>query len=204
MKPCCCNSYSMWFSITFVFASTRLNARQARCILFFTRFNLTITYRPGSCNIKPDALSLQFATTDSSILSRASAIGSLTWEIKTLIEDAQQDEPGPRNKSPIHFFNHASCFSTVFTSWIRQWNEVISMSKAGLFLMPFQLRPWRSHTSNMNSKALVPWAQRDIWLWGGTHPLTVCRPDGKLQACAFFSWCLTPTTMIMVTVSDLL
>lgn len=31
----------------------RLNARQARWALFFTRFSLTITYRPGSRNTKP-------------------------------------------------------------------------------------------------------------------------------------------------------
>ena len=28
--------------------------------LFFDRFNFTLSYRPGSCNVKPDALSRQF------------------------------------------------------------------------------------------------------------------------------------------------
>ncbi len=35
----------------------RLNPRQARWALFFTRFNFIITYRPGNKNIKADALS---------------------------------------------------------------------------------------------------------------------------------------------------
>ncbi len=35
----------------------RLNPRQARLALFFTRFNFSISYRPGSRNLKADALS---------------------------------------------------------------------------------------------------------------------------------------------------
>ncbi|KAL7848131.1 hypothetical protein AOLI_G00228490 [Acnodon oligacanthus] len=38
----------------------RLNAHQARWSLFFLRFDLSITYRPGSCNMKADALSRMF------------------------------------------------------------------------------------------------------------------------------------------------
>ncbi|KAL0151898.1 hypothetical protein M9458_052790 [Cirrhinus mrigala] len=39
----------------------RLNPRQARWALFFTRFNFSITYRPGSKNTVADALSRQYA-----------------------------------------------------------------------------------------------------------------------------------------------
>lgn len=35
----------------------RLNPRQACWALFFSRFNFSITYRPGGCNMKVDALS---------------------------------------------------------------------------------------------------------------------------------------------------
>ncbi|KAK3572475.1 hypothetical protein QTP86_033904 [Hemibagrus guttatus] len=41
----------------------RLNPRQARWALFFTRFRFTVTYRPGSKNGKADALSSGFKTT---------------------------------------------------------------------------------------------------------------------------------------------
>ncbi len=39
----------------------RLNPRQARWVLFFTRFNFTISYRPGPKNVKADALSRLYA-----------------------------------------------------------------------------------------------------------------------------------------------
>ncbi len=38
----------------------RLNSGQARWALFFNRFNFVLSYRPGSKNQKPDALSRQF------------------------------------------------------------------------------------------------------------------------------------------------
>ena len=42
----------------------RLRPRQARWALFFTRFTFHITYRPGSKNIKPDALSRMFCDSE--------------------------------------------------------------------------------------------------------------------------------------------
>lgn len=42
--------------------SVRLhNFQQARWALFFGRFNLSLIYRVGSCNVKPDTLSQQFS-----------------------------------------------------------------------------------------------------------------------------------------------
>lgn len=38
-----------------------LKPRQARWALFFTRFSFHVTYRPGSKNTKPDALSRMFS-----------------------------------------------------------------------------------------------------------------------------------------------
>lgn len=45
-------------NLEYIRSAKRLNARQARWALFFTRFCFSITYRPGSQNVKPDALSL--------------------------------------------------------------------------------------------------------------------------------------------------
>ncbi len=42
----------------------RLNPRQASWALFFTRFNCVISYRPGSKNVKADALSRQYDCTE--------------------------------------------------------------------------------------------------------------------------------------------
>ncbi|KAL3968321.1 potassium voltage-gated channel Eag-related subfamily H member 3 [Sarotherodon galilaeus] len=88
-------------NLAYLQAAKRLNARQARWALFFARFNLTITYRPGSRNTKPDALSRQFAPdTDPEekerpILPALCIVGTLTWEIERVVRDAQQQEPDP-------------------------------------------------------------------------------------------------------------
>ncbi|KAK3550598.1 hypothetical protein QTP70_000675 [Hemibagrus guttatus] len=44
-------------NLKYLRAAKRLNPRQARWALFFTRFTFTLSYRPGSKNIKADALS---------------------------------------------------------------------------------------------------------------------------------------------------
>lgn len=82
-------------------AAKRLNARQARWALFFTRFNLTISYRPGSRNLKADALSHQFTPDldpeekEKPILPSSCFVGALTWEIERIIKDAQLSVPDP-------------------------------------------------------------------------------------------------------------
>ncbi|XP_055081043.1 uncharacterized protein LOC129456635 [Periophthalmus magnuspinnatus] len=44
-------------NLEYIQSARRLNPRQARWSLFFSRFNFLLTYRPGSRNVKPDALS---------------------------------------------------------------------------------------------------------------------------------------------------
>ncbi len=52
-------------NLEYLRSAKRLNHRQARWALFFTCFDFTVTYRPGSLNTKADALSRQY---ESSIL----------------------------------------------------------------------------------------------------------------------------------------
>lgn len=47
-------------NLMFLESAKRLNPRQARWALFFTRFDFCVTFRPGSKNIKADALSRSF------------------------------------------------------------------------------------------------------------------------------------------------
>ncbi|KAK3514980.1 hypothetical protein QTP70_002333 [Hemibagrus guttatus] len=47
-------------NLEYLRGAKRWNPRQARWALFFTRFQFTVTYRPGSKNSKADALSRQF------------------------------------------------------------------------------------------------------------------------------------------------
>ncbi|KAK7933591.1 hypothetical protein WMY93_004487 [Mugilogobius chulae] len=57
-------------NLSYLRSARRLNARQARWALFLGRFNFTLTYRPGSRNIRPDALSRQFAPASAAELWR--------------------------------------------------------------------------------------------------------------------------------------
>ena len=47
-------------NLEYIQSTKRLNSRQASWSLFFDRFNFTLSYRPGSCNVKPDPLSRQY------------------------------------------------------------------------------------------------------------------------------------------------
>ncbi len=51
-------------NLEYIRYAKRLNARQARWALFFGRFDFTISFRPGSKNLKPDALSRQFGSSE--------------------------------------------------------------------------------------------------------------------------------------------
>uniref|UniRef100_A0A3Q2QFS9 Gypsy retrotransposon integrase-like protein 1 n=1 Tax=Fundulus heteroclitus TaxID=8078 RepID=A0A3Q2QFS9_FUNHE len=51
-------------NLEYLKTAKRLNPRQARWALFFGRFDFTLSYRPGSKNGKPDALSRVFETSE--------------------------------------------------------------------------------------------------------------------------------------------
>ncbi|XP_041810033.1 uncharacterized protein lrfn4b [Chelmon rostratus] len=93
-------------NLEYIRTARRLNSRQARWALFFTRFNFTLSYRPGSRNTKPDALSRQFEPDDlprspSTILPAACVIGAVTWdiesEVRQALEGAKIPEGCPQN-----------------------------------------------------------------------------------------------------------
>ncbi len=78
----------------------RLNPRQARWALFFTRFLFSITYHPGSQNPKADALSRIHALDQPSepepILPLALIVSPIQWELTKNIHDATRTEPSPQ------------------------------------------------------------------------------------------------------------
>ncbi|KAL0173534.1 hypothetical protein M9458_029502, partial [Cirrhinus mrigala] len=75
----------------------RLNPRQARWALFFTRFNFTITYRPGSKNTVADALSRQYSpdlpTEPETILPSDLIVSPIQWKLDLDIQNATLQEP---------------------------------------------------------------------------------------------------------------
>lgn len=103
-------------NLTYLQSAKRLNSRQARWALFLGRFSFVLTYRPGSRNAKPDALSRQ-STLDipepqpSPILPASCVVndppvssevpsyllGSVHWEIERLVQEAQRTQPDPGN-----------------------------------------------------------------------------------------------------------
>lgn len=88
-------------NLEYIRSAKRLNSRQARWALFFTRFNFTLSYRPGSRNTKPDALSRQFQKDDMpakepvSILPGPCVVGALTWDVEQQVLEALRNQPGP-------------------------------------------------------------------------------------------------------------
>ncbi len=78
----------------------RLNPRQARWALFFTRFHFTITYRPGTQNSRADALSrlhqpMQDTTNPETILPPALFVSPIEWSLDEDIRQATLTEPAP-------------------------------------------------------------------------------------------------------------
>lgn len=70
-----------------------MKARQARWALFLSRSNFTLTYHPGSRNVKPDVLSCQFALDlpqDSMCV-----VGVASWDIENTVREAQQLQSTP-------------------------------------------------------------------------------------------------------------
>ncbi|KAK5885832.1 hypothetical protein CesoFtcFv8_016929 [Champsocephalus esox] len=73
-------------NLEYIRSAKRLNSRQARWALFFTRFDFSLSYRPGSKNIKPYALSRQFQPESApshseNIIASTCVIGLVTWEL---------------------------------------------------------------------------------------------------------------------------
>ena len=87
-------------NLEYIRSAKRLNSRQARWALFFGRFTFSLSYRPGSKNIKPDALSRLFDVpgenaTPVAILPRGVVVGSLSWDVERRVREAGQGGETP-------------------------------------------------------------------------------------------------------------
>ena len=96
-------------NLEYIKTARRLNSRQARWALFFSRFNFSLSYRPGSKNTKPDALSRVFSPSPVNpspepILPSDCVVGALTWEVEAEVRRAQRQHPGPGNGPPSRLF----------------------------------------------------------------------------------------------------
>ncbi len=87
-------------NLEYLKTARRLNPRQARWSLFFSRFIFTVTYRPGTKNIKADALSRQFEmgsepTQPENVISPTIIISPIQWDIITEIDQANNEHAIP-------------------------------------------------------------------------------------------------------------
>ncbi|KAL0161469.1 hypothetical protein M9458_045194, partial [Cirrhinus mrigala] len=81
-------------NLEYVRSAKRLSSRQAHWALFFDRFNFTLSYRHGSKNTKPDALSCLFEVPETvlaadAILPKGVVVGALIWDIERRVEEAE-------------------------------------------------------------------------------------------------------------------
>lgn len=92
-------SFLIWTdhkNLEYLHLAKRLNSRQARWALFFTRFQFSLSYRPGSKNGKPDALSRVIALDKpvcepEPVLPVSCFFGADQWGIGKLVSDALKD-----------------------------------------------------------------------------------------------------------------
>ena len=87
-------------NLEYIREARRLNPRQARWALFFTRFNFTLTYRPGPKNIQADALSRihdapECVEEPEGILPSRLIAAPIIWALDEHITQAQVDDPAP-------------------------------------------------------------------------------------------------------------
>ncbi len=96
-------------NLEYIRSAKRLNSRQARWALFFGRFHFSISYRPGSKNIKPDALSRIFDQSERPlspelILPKKIVVFAVTWEIESKVRTALQGVTPPPGCPPSRLF----------------------------------------------------------------------------------------------------
>ncbi len=85
-------------NLEYLKSAKRLNHRQARWSLFFTRFNFKSTYRPGSQNTKADTLSRLYESSTSNpsqelILPPSIILAPIQWDIMTEIPPPAETPP---------------------------------------------------------------------------------------------------------------
>ncbi|KAI2653739.1 Transposon Tf2-9 polyprotein [Labeo rohita] len=96
-------------NLEYIRSAKRLNSRQARWALFFGRFDFSISYRPGSKNIKSDALSHIFDHSEhppspESIIPGRLVVSTLSWEIELKVRTALEGVTPPPGCPPGRLF----------------------------------------------------------------------------------------------------
>jgi hypothetical protein len=96
-------------NLEYLCTTKHLDSRQAWCALLFTRFNFSLSYRPGSKNVKLDALSRRYSPTDTTPEPETNLLTSclataIRWGIGTHVREVQYSQPNPRWGLDIQMF----------------------------------------------------------------------------------------------------
>lgn len=115
-------------NLEYIKTAKRLNSRQARWALFFTRFNFSLSYRPGSKNIKPDALSRQHDEEScpldtTPILPSDCVVGVVTWDVEERVRRALEGVQVPVGIPPGRLF-----VTEPLRSYVLQWGHASVLS----------------------------------------------------------------------------
>ncbi len=117
-------------NLEYLRSAKRLNPRQARWAMFFTRFNFTVTYRPGTKNIKANALSRQTDQTnypeiEENIIPETLLIAPVQWDVMTEIDQINRQNPPPPNCPPeltyIHLHLHLVIWQMLLSKATYNW-----------------------------------------------------------------------------------
>ncbi|KAK3526101.1 hypothetical protein QTP70_015426, partial [Hemibagrus guttatus] len=111
-------------NLEYLRGAKRLNPRQARWALFFTRLQFTVSYRPGSKNGKADALSQQSELAGDLgqpelILPTTALLAPVRWDLLGEIRRAHAEEPPPAYCPPCRLFV-PSRFQPQVNRWVHE------------------------------------------------------------------------------------
>ncbi|KAK3520117.1 hypothetical protein QTP70_014283 [Hemibagrus guttatus] len=140
-------------NLEYLRGAKRLNPRQARWALFFTSFQFTVSYRPGSKNGKADALSRQFEAANESgqpdlIRPATAVLEPVQWDLVEEIRRSYADEPPPASCPPHKLF-----VPQQIRSQVMQWVHEASSSGH-----PETQRPADRLSSSAAGSGGPPWA----------------------------------------------
>ncbi|KAK3509245.1 hypothetical protein QTP70_025600 [Hemibagrus guttatus] len=137
-------------NLEYLHGAKRLNPRQARWALFFTRFQFTVSYRPGSKNGKADALSRQSEGAGvlgqpELILPATALLAPVRWDLLGEIRRVHAEEPPPADCPPCRLFV-PSQFRPQVMRWVHEARTSRQCPEGLLEPLPVPRRPW-SHLS---------------------------------------------------------
>ena len=108
-------------NLEYLQTAKRLNSRQARWALFFSRFNFHLAYRPGSNNVKPDALSRYFEnetpnSEPDTILRPEVFVNAIEIQIEKTVREALNTEAAP-SRCPNNKIFVPACARSKVIQW---------------------------------------------------------------------------------------